>query len=280
MSPEPTTAGALIDRFEAVLLDAYGVLVDGEGALPHAAAFVDALTARDRRWLVVTNDASRSPAASAARYRRLGLAVPDDRVLTSGMLLSADFAAHGLEGAETLVLGTEDTFAYVRDAGGIPVGPEAVELDRTRALVVGDLDGYPLQRGMDAALSLCLHRVGRGAPLDLVLPNPDLVYPQSPGRFGFAAGSLAEALERALDLRHPGEGPRFRRLGKPHPAVFEAAMARLGTRDAVMIGDQLVTDVAGARRAGLTAALLAEGVGGKSTSPDLTPHFHLASLRV
>ena len=52
----------------------------------------------------------------------------------------------------------------------------------------------------------------------------------------------------------------FDRLGKPHSDLYEAAMRRFGTRNAVMIGDQLETDIAGALSCGIDCALIATGV--------------------
>jgi FMN phosphatase YigB (HAD superfamily) len=51
----------------------------------------------------------------------------------------------------------------------------------------------------------------------------------------------------------------FDRLGKPEPHLFARASKLLGIAPdrLVMIGDQLETDVAGARAAGCDAALLA-----------------------
>jgi 4-nitrophenyl phosphatase len=51
-------------------------------------------------------------------------------------------------------------------------------------------------------------------------------------------------------------------LGKPSPAMFEMALRVLGTSPArtLMIGDRLETDIAGAKAAGLKAALVLTGV--------------------
>jgi HAD superfamily hydrolase (TIGR01509 family) len=51
----------------------------------------------------------------------------------------------------------------------------------------------------------------------------------------------------------------FDRLGKPEPHLFAEAARRLAIEPArlVMVGDQLETDIAGARAAGIDAALLA-----------------------
>ncbi|MEZ5320051.1 MAG: HAD family hydrolase [Vicinamibacterales bacterium] len=48
---------------------------------------------------------------------------------------------------------------------------------------------------------------------------------------------------------------------KPHPSIFEAALAQVGVPagESVMVGDSLAHDVAGAMRAGMRGVLLARG---------------------
>ena len=69
-APAPITVDALVARYDAFLLDAYGVLVSGSGVLPGAAAFLQRLRAAGKPFLVVSNDASRSPATAQARFER------------------------------------------------------------------------------------------------------------------------------------------------------------------------------------------------------------------
>src|SRR5437016_6137623 len=130
----------LLDRFAGVLLDVYGVLLDARGLLPGAAELVGELVRRRVPFAIVTNDASRSPATYVQRFASLGLAVPADRIVTSGSLVPSYFASHGLSGARCAVLGTPDSAEYVRAGGGVavPLAP-GMEVD---ALVVCDDDGY------------------------------------------------------------------------------------------------------------------------------------------
>jgi ribonucleotide monophosphatase NagD (HAD superfamily) len=48
-------------------------------------------------------------------------------------------------------------------------------------------------------------------------------------------------------------------VGKPEPAMYEAARDRLGAGRMLAVGDVLEVDVAGARRAGLDSALVLTG---------------------
>src|SRR6476620_9294176 len=111
--PRPATISELLASYDGVLLDAYGVLVDGRGALPGAAALITELNRRGTPYAIVTNDASRSQATYERRFAGLGLAIPGTRVVSAGSLLPAYFRAKGLVGARTCVLGTADSIAFV-----------------------------------------------------------------------------------------------------------------------------------------------------------------------
>lgn len=281
-----TTARDLVARYELLLLDAYGVLLTHDGALPEAAAFVDHLRAEHRPFLIVTNDASRSPQRSAERYRALGLAVDAEQILTSGLLLERYFDEQGLGGARCLVLGPADSVEYVARAGGRIVDlPTAEDAD---VLVLCDERGFDVMPGLDRVLSLLIRRIDAGRPPRLIVPNPDLIYPASDGRYGLTAGALALMFEQVLAERYPGRDDlQFVRLGKPHAPIFDEARRRAGTSRLVMLGDQLATDIRGAVRAGIDSALVTSGLtrfddSGEPANgypPDARPTYLLESLR-
>jgi len=254
---QTTTIQALIDNYDALLLDAYGVLVTAGGSLPGAAAVVQNLASRGRPYFVVTNDASRLPGAIAARLQGLGLPIEAERVVSSGALLTPYFREHGLAGCHTAVFGPADSQTYVRDAGGVVVEPgEAFDV-----LAVCDEHDTPFLEGANEALSSAYAQLERGATPRLVLPNPDLIAPHGHGRFGFTAGALALLIEHGLALRYPERDDlRFDALGKPQTPLFDEAIRRAGSRNVVMIGDQLATDIAGANAAGIDSALITGGV--------------------
>lgn len=274
-TPEPTTIAELLDRYRGVLLDAFGVLVDAGGLLPGAAALLAELGRRGTPFAIVTNDASRSPATYAARFAARGATVAPEQIVTSGSLLPGYFRDRGLVGARTCVLGTEDSFAYVRDGGGVPIALEpGMELD---VLAVCDDSGTPFVDGIELAFSAVVRAVHAGRRPALVLPNPDLIYPKGGNEYGFTAGAMALLIETALARRFPGHGLGFDRLGKPAPQLFAEARRRVGGGRVVMIGDQLETDIAGARAAGIDAALLA-GVSHWTPGSGIAPRYLLATI--
>ena len=273
----PTTIDVLLDRYDAFLFDAYGVLVHAGGALPGARELLSRLNRDGRTWFVVTNDASKLPATAAVRFQRFGLPVDADRILTSGMLLGPFFAAHALRGCRCAVLGPPDSAHYVEEAGGVVAPPD----EPFDVLVIGDESGFPFLDWADAALSSLFRSIDAGRPVRLVVPNPDLIYPGA-GGFGFAAGTMANMFEGALALRYPSRTDlRFARLGKPNAPIFEDAVRRAGTARVVMIGDQLETDIKGARAAGLDAVWIETGVTAEipdDTPADLRPTWRMSGL--
>jgi HAD superfamily hydrolase (TIGR01459 family) len=275
-SPRRVALPDLFGRYDAFLVDAFGVLVDGRGALPGARELLAELGQRGIPYLVVTNDASRRASTNAARLRRFGLDVPEDGILSSGDLIAPHFAERGLAGARCLVLGTDDSRQLVAEAGGqvCPIEP-AADYD---AVVVCDDDGFPFLDGINAAVSALFRAFDAGRAVELVLPNPDLVFPAGDGAFGFTSGAIAILLEAALARRYGPDAPRFTRLGKPHRPLFDEAARRLGTRALLMIGDQLETDIAGAIGCGLDAALLVTGVTRWQDGADVQPTYLLDRL--
>ena len=63
------TIETLIDRYEVLLLDAYGVLVHSSGTLTRAAELITKLNRAAKPYYILTNDASRLPATAAARFQ-------------------------------------------------------------------------------------------------------------------------------------------------------------------------------------------------------------------
>ena len=277
-----TTYAELIDRFEVILFDSDGVLTRWPYAIPGAPEAIDRLNSLGKPYLVLTNDASALPETRTARFAKLGLFIDPSRILSSGMLLTTYFSDHGLAGASCVVLGTEDSAGFVQQAGGEVVSFEN-DFD---VLVVGDQEGFPFLEATGTVLSNLFRKIDRGETPRLVVPNPDLIYPEGDG-FAFASGTVAQMFESALALRYPDRPDlTFTRLGKPHPAMFEEAIRRCGTRDLVdmvMIGDNPATDVRGANQVGITSVLVEAGVSGVDLSvlPDSDrPKYQLRSLAI
>lgn len=272
---------SLITRYHCLLLDAYGVLVDKAGALPGAAELIGYLNATSKPYYVLSNSASSLPERMVNSLRAVGLHLSKDRLITAGGLLKPYFQRQGLTGRRCIVLGTEDSKQYVLRAGGVVVSPELGQ--PVEGVIIADQSGFPLLQVLDKTLTIILRQLDRGEAIHLVLCNPDLIYPRAPGCYGFTAGGLAAMLEAVLHQRYPGHAVGFVRLGKPYRPIFDEAVCRAGTRDMVMLGDQLATDILGAQRFGIDSALVATGLALTSAGRlghGIVPQYVLPSLEL
>ncbi len=247
----------IVDAYDGLLFDAYGVLVDDTRLIPGAASVWESLKKRGVPCWILTNGSARTLEETVANYAAKGLLVQAEHVINSASLLKAYFLEKGLQGKKTAVMGTAGSRRYVLDAGGHIVDPLSGDFE---VLVVANQTDYPLLETMEAVLSTVLARIARGVSVHLILTNPDLIYPKDGQRFGITAGSVALVLEQALRARHGTQAPVFDRLGKPHARIFAEAVRRAGSRRLLMIGDQLETDVRGARDFGLDSLLIGTGL--------------------
>ena len=278
MTPiKDTTMQELIARYPVILFDSFGVLASSNAVLPGAVELIANLNAIAKTYFVLTNDASALPESRSENYAKLALNIKPEQIITSGGLLSRYFADEHLQGLRCVILGPEDSVRYVQIAGGevVPIG---ADFD---AVVIGDQSGFPFLETMDQVMTDLFRKTDKGENVRLILPNPDLIYPDGDG-FGFASASIAMLLESALKLRYPDRDDlHFIRLGKPHEAIFAEALRRSGTRDMVMIGDQLETDIKGANDFGLDSVLVGTGIAALDLSwapESMRPTYTLRSL--
>jgi HAD superfamily hydrolase (TIGR01450 family) len=278
MTPiKDTTMQELIARYPVILFDSFGVLASSNAVLPGAVELIANLNSIAKTYFVLTNDASALPESRSENYAKLALNIKPEQIITSGGLLSRYFADEHLQGLRCVILGPEDSVRYVQIAGGevVPIG---ADFD---AVVIGDQSGFPFLETMDQVMTDLFRKTDNGENVRLILPNPDLIYPDGDG-FGFASASIAMLLESALKLRYPERDDlHFIRLGKPHEAIFAEALRRSGTRDMVMIGDQLETDIKGANDFGLDSVLVGTGIAALDLSwapESMRPTYTLRSL--
>lgn len=243
---------AVADRFDAFVLDAFGVLNVGGSAIPGAKERLAWLRAAGKRLVVLTNGATQSRAAALAKYRQLGFdftahEVVASRDLAAAALVEAPFAAAGW-GRWAAASGPAPDFG---DLGVAPVDDLLVDdhlHDTAAGFVLFSSAGWTDARQARLAAAL-------GERLRPVLvANPDIVAPREAG-FTLEPGHFAHELEDRLGVR-----PRY--YGKPFTNAFRAALARLGEdvdpRRIAMVGDTLHTDVLGGRAAGLSTVLVTD----------------------
>jgi len=224
----------------AILLDVDGVLhVSGE-PIPGAAEAVHRLRANGHRLRFVTNTTTRSKTQLAAELRGLGIELEDAEVQTT-----ADAAVAALRGRRVLALVMH---ALVGDLDGIELVGEGAD-----AVLLGGADETPETNLVFSYMNLarafaelemgaelyCLHRnrwwqTKRGPLLD--------------------TGAFVVGLEYAAEIEATV-------LGKPSPSYFEAACQALDAEPGMtwMVGDDLESDIVGARGMGMRTVLVRTG---------------------
>lgn len=272
---------SLKDRYDGFLFDAYGVLYDGKGLIESCVSTFRAFRAAGKACWILTNGSSRTLEETVSMYRRLGLSLEPEEIINSASLLKGYYAEAGLMGSRTAVLGTKSSAIYVEEAGGIVVDP--LESDDYSVVVMANQTDYPLLDTLEELLSQVISRVEKSLPVHLILTNPDLIYPHQTRRFGITAGSLALLLEAALAARLGVDAPQFVKLGKPFPRIFQEAIKKAGSKNLLMIGDQLETDIRGAQNSGLDSVLVGTGMvrvdAWRKSAGDPTPTYLLPEWR-
>ncbi len=258
MTQEIQSFAELSDRYQGFLFDAYGVLVDDRAIIPGAAGVWDRLRAQGKSLWILTNGSSKTLSESAAAYRAKGIAVEPEQIVNSASLLKGYFQEKAWQGRRTAVLGTQSSCQYAREAGAELVDPLREDFE---ILVVANQTEYPFLDTIDQVITTIFARFERGLSCELILTNPDRIFPKQKGVYGMTSGSVAVLIEAALEARLGSDlCPRFEKLGKPFPRIYEAAIQRAGTRDLLMVGDQLETDIRGAETVGLDSLLVGTGL--------------------
>ena len=284
MIPSYIDIEAIFDHYDAVFFDAYGVLVDGIDALPNAEQLVNIMNASVMNYFIVTNDASKSIESLSNKFQSQGMRIPVERIVNSGSLISGYYRDEDLVGRPTLVLGTKDSRTYVSGSCA-----KILSLDSNSepdVILFTHSSPYDWESTLKHLLNLVSKRFNQKTPVRMVLPNTDFIYQDGKADFGMGAAAFVETLEEALMRLHgKHEVLRAAKLGKPHPPIFTEAIRRAGSNNAIMIGDQLETDILGANNVGLDSAVVTTGINKRSNPKefkdmpdDLTPRYILTSL--
>ncbi len=233
----------LLDRKSLFLFDLDGVFYKGKESRVKigGARAIEALRDRGRKLYILTNNSTDSAATVHSRLTEFGIPVRREEVLTSG-LLTAEYLRDRHGKVDYFLVGEKGLEEEMRKCGHRRVDDEEADF-----VVVG-LDRKITYKKLDQASGLARNGAG------IVATHVSRLYMYKTGP-AMATGPLVKAIEYA-------SGKRATVIGKPSPLMFRIALERAGTEadDAVMIGDQADTDIAGAARAGIDAILVTSGI--------------------
>lgn len=221
----------------ALLLDIDGTILDAGRAIDGAVSAVERLRERGVPFLFATNTSRKSRADVAASLREAGVGAADDEVLSASYAAAQLLRRRGVRRVQLLL--PRSACADYADFEITTANPEAV--------VVGDM-GREVTFDLLNDAFRSLHRGAR-----LVATQKNRFWKAEDG-LTLDAGAFVAALEYAARLD-------AEIVGKPSAGFFRAAADMLGVEAArlTIVGDDLESDVAGGRAAGLATILVRTG---------------------
>jgi HAD superfamily hydrolase (TIGR01458 family) len=232
-----------MESVRAVLVDIDGVLTVSWRPLPGAVEALREIREAGLAVLLVTNTTSRTRASIAGTLADAGFPVSAGDILTAPAATAA-YLAEQCPGARCALLNSGD---IAEDLDGVTVVDAADSSAVPDVVLVGGAGpefGY-------AALDRAFGHLQRGARLVAMHRN---LYWRTAEGLRLDSGAFLAGLEQAARVE-------AEITGKPSRAFFEAALARVGAGagEAVMVGDDVESDVLAAQRAGVTGVLVRTG---------------------
>jgi len=232
-------ARRLLADANCFVIDLDGTLVSGNHVMAGAKDLLD--YAADR-YAIVSNNSRDTATTLARKLARLGLRVKPERIVLAGEQ-AARLVAQRYPQARVRVVASP---ALARFAASL--GCNVVEHEPDVILLGRDVNfGY-------MRLKSVANQLRRGAKL--MVANPDLNHPSADGGVTPETGSLMHAVVACAGVEPTCV------VGKPEPLLFRQALQRLGTdaADTLVIGDNPLTDGAGARQLAMRCLLVGSHV--------------------
>lgn len=248
----------LFDRYDAFLIDQFGVMMSGNGPYPGASEALARL-ANLRKPVVILSNSGKRSAPNIARLIHHGFDRSHfETVLTSGEIAHMYIAS---------VIGKSiprqaRMFVMIKENDIPPL--DGLDVLRTHTpedadvLLIVSRDPFRSVSSYQADLARLAERNVPG-----LCVNPDLKM-LTPNGMIASAGKLGQIFE--------SQGGQLNWFGKPHSLIYDQAKAlveRVPSESVLCIGDSLPHDIAGGGAAGLKTALVRTGVHAQSSDADL-----------
>jgi NagD protein len=237
-----------------------GVLVHGRKVVPGAAGFIDRLAATDHKFIILTNNSRHTRTDVQRRLKQQGLNIDPAHIYTSAMAAAAYLKEQQPDGT-VFALGDLGLYQALSEAG-YPLSSHDPDF-----VLLGECDHHTYDNIVQA-----VNFILNGAKF--VATNPDF---RNPTEFGVVpgCGSVAALIEKTT-----GVAPYF--VGKPNLYMLQAALAMLGEspKNALMVGDNLATDIEMGLQGGVETLLVLSGVTTLATliEAERQPHSVAASV--
>jgi HAD superfamily hydrolase (TIGR01450 family) len=232
----------------ALLLDGDGVIWINGTPIAGAVEALNSLRQMGIRLVLVTNNSSKTRTQYVAFLERIGVSgfTPDD-IFTAGYATALYLKPHNLM---TVFVSAFDGLSEELRSNGCTIHTTASAPDPSvKAVICGKGDHFTWA---EVCRGICLVKKF-GAKLLAACPDPR--FQQGRGVIVPGSGAVARAFEIAC-------GVKSTVMGKPAQPMFATVIDALGLapEDVVMVGDQIVTDIAFAALSGARSILVLSGV--------------------
>ena len=227
----------------ALLIDLDGVIYQQNELISGALETLKWIEAQQIEYLFITNTTSKSRNALVKKLDQIGFQTSIDRIITPIVAASKWLQQKSITSAALFVK---------PDACRDFVGVEAVDIgteSSVEAVVIGDLG-----EGWDYPT------LNRAFRLLMCEPKPVLIALGMTRYWQSADGLRLDVAPFIIALEHAA-GCEAEVIGKPSASFYQSALNLLGysADKAIMIGDDIVGDVDGARKVGLRGLLVKTG---------------------
>jgi len=225
---------------KSYICDMDGVIVSGKTVIPGAAAFINRLTERGAKFLILTNNPMYTPLDLQHRMQAIGLNIPAERFYTSAMATAQFLQAQHPRGT-AFVIGESGLTSVLHEIGYV------LSEHNPDYVVLGETESYSFDR-----ITKAIRLVAAG--VRFVATNPDVSGPSEQG-IEPACGAMAALIEKTAGVK-----PYF--VGKPNPLMMRTALRYLGehSENTIMVGDRMDTDIVAGMESGMETILVLTGV--------------------
>lgn len=220
---------------KGVLLDLSGVLYEGDRALPGAVAALNCLT-QHFPVAYVTNTSRKPRHTVHAMLQNMGFAIAVQDIFTAATAAYQYVQSHGLRPHLLIHPALDQDFSDL-------------DTEQPNAVVLGDTAEYFTYNKLNEAFRVLM----QDESVPLISMGYNRYFKEADG-LSLDLGAFTSCLEFA-------SGKQAVITGKPSQDFYRQAVAHIGCEPAqtLMVGDDVISDVAGAMAAGLRACLVKTG---------------------
>jgi len=230
-------------KTSAYLIDRDGVLRTAEGgkSIPGATKWMDRLKSSGLPFLIATNHTTSSPEDGAKELRGIGFPIRNHHMHTPLTILSDEFKIK--PPGKIYARGAKELLRYLEFQG-----LKLVNDSNANTVLLG-FDRKMDYAALTTAIETILHHGARFIAL-----HKNRLYKNADGTFEPGLGAWVAAIEHATRTQ-------AEIIGKPSKTYFDTALRRLGCnpKETVMISDDPVGDLAGAKQCGIHTVFVLTG---------------------